>query len=182
MVAVAAACILLVPATGCAADPKPAPRSNPPAAAPVFASDEEALAAATEAYEGYVKTADQIVRDGGSDPSRISEYVSDDLAASEVASFASLKDRSLRGVGETSYANFSLQQVSTDPSDKEIVTAYVCSDLSETDVVDDTGESVVDPDRPDRTAFVITFDLSSVDPSALVVSSITVWDGGGVCP
>ncbi|MGY4859940.1 hypothetical protein [Cryobacterium sp. AP23] len=181
MAAVACVGFLMVSGAGCASAPAPTPRSAAPTAAPVFVSDEEALAAATEAYEQYVLVADQIVREGGVDPSRISRYVSDDLATSEIESFVSLQERNLHGVGESSYSNFSLQQVLQNPSGVKVVTAYVCSDLSKTDVVDEAGESVVAPDRQDRKPYEIGFDLSDASLGTLVVSSITVWDGDGIC-
>lgn len=181
MAAVAGAGLLLFAAAGCATAPEPVQTSTVPTAAPVFASDEEALAAATEAYANYVAVADQIVREGGADPSRISEFVSDDLAKSEISSFDSLADRSLRGVGESSYSNFSLQKVSDESSGEDVVMAYVCSDLSGTDVLNETGESVVSPDRQVRKPYQVTFDVSQNDSQKLVVSSVTVWDGSGVC-
>jgi hypothetical protein len=177
------ACVgfLLISSAGCAVERTPVQPSATPTAQPVFASDEEALAAATEAYEAYISTADQIVRDGGEDPTRIRDYVSDDLAESEIESYALLKERNLRGVGESSYSDFSLQRVSSDSSRSDVVTAYVCSDLSATDVLDESGQSVVALERQDRRPFELTFDVAEAGPPALVVASVTVWNGGGVC-
>jgi hypothetical protein len=183
MSAVVCAAILLFSCAGCAEEPTPQPTSNSPtAAAPVFASDEEALAAATEAYANYLDVADAIVREGGANASRITPYVSERLAASELESFASLRERNLRGVGESSYSNFTLQQTSLGGTGTNVVSAYVCSDLSGTDVIDENGQSVVSPGRKAKTPYEVTFDVSPDDPQALVVASITIWNGGDVCP
>src|SRR5690606_24012229 len=42
-----------------------------PSTTPIFASDEEALAAATEAYEAYLAMSDLIAQEGGVNPERI---------------------------------------------------------------------------------------------------------------
>ena len=59
------------------------PTATPPpeaTAAPIFASDEEALAAATAAYAAYLAMSDQILKDGGKDPDRNWISLSDDAA------------------------------------------------------------------------------------------------------
>jgi hypothetical protein len=177
--AAACACSLLL--AGCAASPTPQPTTNPPTVAPVFASDEEALAAATEAYANYLRVADTIVREGGEDASRISEYVSDDLAVSELEAFAEFRRKKLRGVGETSYSNFTLQRNSSDPAEEGFISAYVCSDLTNTDVIDESGQSVVSPGRVRKTPYEVTFGLAKEEPPTLVVSSVEIWRGDGIC-
>ena len=51
--ALAAVGALALVLTGCVGSPAPTPSPTPTEAAPIFASDEEALAAAIEAYERY---------------------------------------------------------------------------------------------------------------------------------
>ena len=61
--------------SGCASTPVPTPTSATPTVAPVFATEEEALAAATEAYAAYQELIDRIFSEGGKAPSRIAAVV-----------------------------------------------------------------------------------------------------------
>ena len=55
----------------CSTGGTPLPPAPSPSVTPVFASDEEALAAAKDAYTAYLKVSDQILVDGGANPDRI---------------------------------------------------------------------------------------------------------------
>src|SRR5690606_919779 len=68
-------------------DPMPTPPPTP-SAAPVFASDEEALAAAEEAYGKYLETVDAILADGGSNAERLKPLVTSALFEHEREGFA----------------------------------------------------------------------------------------------
>src|SRR5690606_7687607 len=90
--------------TGCTQpDPMPTPPPTP-SSAPVFASDEEALAAAEEAYGKYLEESDQIIRDGGARPERLRPLVSDVIYRREVAGFEQLQERQLPGTGSTAFS------------------------------------------------------------------------------
>ncbi|WP_165788010.1 MULTISPECIES: hypothetical protein [Cryobacterium] len=178
-----AACVggLLLGAAGCTAAPKPAPPSPTPTITPIFASDEEALAAATEAYAKYLRASDEILMDGGQNPERIREFTSTELAKSEIGGYREAQAQNLRSTGGSAFSNFTIQSVEPGPGTKDVVTAYVCSDVSVVDVLNEAGESVVSADRPDRTPFEITFDLTENSTPRLVVASAAVWKGDGVC-
>ena len=169
--------------TGCA--PEPAPRASEttaPTDAPVFASDEQALAAATEAYAAYLAMSDQILAEGGEDPDRIRAFAAEKLAAIEIKGYANVRLKKLRSVGESRFTDLILQDRSpSGEAGRGIVNTYVCSDISGVDMVNANGDSVVDEARPDFTAFVVAFDLVSRDPVKLLVSSAEVWDGAGIC-
>ena len=179
MAAVACAIVTLA---GCAAAPAPAPTTATPTTAPVFASDEEALAAATEAYANYLRVSDEILMDGGDRPERIRDVTTPEMAKSEIDGYIDAKARQLRSTGGSTFSNLQIQSLSVGgEAEKSVVTAYVCSDVSVVDVIDATGQSVVPPDRPDRTPFEVTFDLAPSGPPHLVVARAAVWDGAGVC-
>ena len=179
----AAACVggLLLGAVGCTAAPKSAPPSPTPTVAPIFASDEEALAAATEAYANYLRVSDEILMDGGENPERIQEFTSTELAKSEIEGYRDAQAQKFRSTGGSTFSNLTLQSVAVDSGNREMVTAYVCSDVSVVDVLNEDGVSVVSPDRPDRTPFEITFELVDSRDPRLVVASAEVWTGAGVC-
>jgi len=174
----ALAAALLLALAGCVpstAHPTASPRAS---ATPVFASDAEALAAAEKAYAAYLKVSDQILIDGGSRPERLQPYVSAALYAEEKKGFDQTATNGWHSTGGTTYDHFSLEVY--DPSDRDaLVTAYVCSDVSRVDVLDSHGVSVVSPDRPERTAFEVTFAL--LHSRTLVLASNDVWTGDGVC-
>lgn len=156
--------------SGCVVEPPPTPTPTTPPA-PRFASDEEALAAAEEAYGAYLAVSDQVIRDGGTQPDRLKAFVSDPVYAEELKGMQRLADNGWRGVGHTSFTLI-LQQF-----DEETLTAYSCDDVSQTDLIDATGASVVKPDRQTLLPFEVEFDLGD---SFRVVDKV-LWNGGGVC-
>ena len=167
---------------GCVPTPTPTPSTSAATDAPVFASDEEALAAATEAYAGFLMMSDQILKDGGSNPERIREYASDELAMVEMKGYTDTQTKGLRSTGGSQFSNITIQAIDETQGNKlAVVTVYLCSDVSAVDVIDASGTSVVSPNRPDRTPFEVTFDLVSTDPMRLLVASADVWGGPGVC-
>ena len=172
--------------TGCTPEPVPqapqASETTAPTDAPVFASDEEALAAATEAYAAYLAMSDQILAEGGENPDRIRAFSTETLAEIEMEGYAQVRSNKLRSVGESRFSDLILQNLSlTEKAGRGIVTTYLCSDISEVDVVNVNGDSVVKDARPDFTPFIVSFDLVSREPVKLLVSSADVWDGAGIC-
>ncbi|MFT4284557.1 MAG: hypothetical protein QM598_06970 [Protaetiibacter sp.] len=151
-------------------DPTPTPPHTTDAA-PVFASDEEALAAAEEAYGKYIATVDAILNDGGASPERLEPLVSAEIYANEVTGFAEIAENGWRGKGATQ-ANLSLQKY-----DKSELTSYVCEDISGTDILDGDGKSVVKPNRQTLLPYVVTFDLHD----HLRILEKERWDGSSVC-
>ena len=151
--------------------------SPSPSATSIFASDEEALAAAEKAYAAYLQVSDQILADGGNNPERLRPLVTQTVYSDELAGYKEFVQNGWHGVGQTTFYNFSLQSYAgSDPN--SIVSAYVCSDLSGTDVVDASGKSVVAANRPSKSPFEVQFALAR---RALVVSSTNAWTGGGIC-
>lgn len=156
---------------GCT-DPTPMPTPPPtPSETPVFASDEEALAAAEEAYAEYISTVDAILADGGANPERLAPLVSDEVFARESAGFKSYVDHGWHAVGQTSF-HLVLQQF-----DNAELTAYVCENISDTDVLDSSGQSIVQEDRSTRFAFEVRYALGA----DLILTAKDPWTGGGVC-
>jgi hypothetical protein len=170
---------LMISGAGCSAEPTPVQTSATPTSAPVFASDEEALAAATDAYAGYIETADQIITDGGAHPERIEQFATDELAKAEIESYREFESQGLHGTGLSTFSNLSIQSHSR--GEKAVVTAYVCSDVSGTDIVDSNGRSTLASTRQTRVPFLIVFDLADPGSTQLKVASADVWKGEGVC-
>jgi len=153
-----------------------------PTGTPLFSSDEEALAAAEEAYGAYLAVSGQILNDGGAQPERIDEVVADEIAAIEKAGYLDLANAGLRTVGRTTFYGTVLQRFEGEPANgRDVVTVYLCSDVSGVDVLDSAGNSVVSPDRPPLTPFEVAFDLADGGFATLVVSRKDPWPDSGVC-
>jgi hypothetical protein len=177
MTAVACACLIAL--SGCATPATPRATTNPPTAAPVFESDEEALAAATEAYANYLATYDEYWAGNATK----NEYLDLSIGAAHEAELESMEEweqKGWRAVGTSTFDSISLQSVSHSESGWKIWT-YLCADASKGDVVNADGVSVAQPQRPLRLPLEIEFTTSTSSPSDLKISESRVWSGTNFC-
>lgn len=164
---------------GCVPKPVDDPVEPAPSVAPIFASEEEALAAAVAAYEQYLKVSDEIAADGGANPERLQEVAGAALVDQEVAGFEEFAAAGFRSTGRTVILNPVLQQWEANPVEgQESIWMYVCSDVSGVDVINVDGVSVVSPDRPSRAPLQVGLTLEA---SRLLVSSKDVWPSDDIC-
>lgn len=144
---------------GCS--PEAAVPSAPPSAEaePLFASDEEALAAAEAAYAEYLAVSNEILESGGVGEEELRPLVSDQVFEDESASYAERRAKNWRSVGSTELVSTKLQQSSETASGAEVI-AFVCVSYLDVDVVGPDDVSVVNPDRPPYVTFeaVVSFD------------------------
>jgi len=179
MVAVACAGLVLIFAAGCASAPTPGPGTATSTPTPVFASDEEALAAATEAYANYQELADEIDSDGGQNPERIASVVSERFLPTAVHQSDGFLQSNLRSIGTTKFIIDGTQHLSySDPATTDL-SLYICDDVSGVDVVDEAGASRVAEARDVVTPFEVSFVLNP--DGVLVVDSRDVWVGDDFC-
>lgn len=173
LAAIAAASLALA---GCVPGDGPAPTPSPTATATaVFASEEEALAAAEEVYRAYMATMVEITHDGGAAGERLAPYVTDTFFASESAVFARYQESRWIATGEISPLSMTIQRANIASGD---ISAYVCNDYTTFDILDSSGASVVSSDRPDLVEFVVRFEWDR----DLKVADQWSWLEGGVCP
>ena len=164
---------------GCLPQPAEDPVEPDPSSAPVFASEEEALAAAVAAYEDYLKVSDAIAADGGANPERLQEVAAGALVDQEVAGFEEFAAEGFRSTGRTVILNPVLQQWEANPVEgQESIWMYLCSDVSAVDVINSDGVSVVSPDRPSRVSLQVGLALEA---NRLLVSSKDVWTSDDIC-
>ena len=177
LLAVCATVMLALPAlAACAPAPTPVPSQTAAATdAPVFASDEEALAAAKKAYAAYLKASDAITGDGGQDPERIATFVSDDLLNSELQGFAGYAAAGAHSVGSTTFKVLGVQSIE---SSGALISLYICEDVSGLDVVDAEGVTLVSPSRKPITPFEVGFEMGD---DSLILGYRGVWEGGSFC-
>ena len=178
-----AVCALLLAGgflAGCASGkpqslPTETPRSTP---TPVFTSDAQALAAATEVYKKYVRASDNIGHDGGADPERVRPYVNAAGLQHEIESAQRIADENARGYGYTKVNNTVLQS-HEESHGIATVRMYACQDLTGVDLRDAAGTSLIAPDRADFISYVA--ELRTNSHGQLVIQSNRYWSGGGIC-
>ncbi len=151
--------------------PTPAPSSTP-----VFASDEEALAAATAAYAAYLAMSDKIAADGGTNPERLKPFVTAEWLKRETEVFNVFAARGITQSGFTSFTNATIQQYSDNS-----VSMYVCTDSSDTRVHSSDGVDVTPADRNNLSSLEVTFDVTVVPDRELRLGGNEPWPGESFC-
>lgn len=175
MLALAAGALMLGALVGCTPGvPKPT-RTPTASQTPLFASDEAALKAATDAYAAYLKMSDTILADGGKEPDRMTRTAVGDALATELTGFETARKRGWRQVGSTTFSGTQLQSTALDS-----VSIYVCVDVSNVDILNSSGKSVVSANRPERSAALIRLIEAGGQPP-LKVAANQPWNGNGVC-
>lgn len=157
---VATGVLALVAVTACAENgpstsptTPPVSSSAPPSASP--ASDtEEAAAAAVAMVRSYHATLDRLRQDHTESMDALSKVETSTLLTADRHLLEGERAKKLRQVGDTNVADTSVEGVNLDNSDPDAgkvptVTVDVCWDVSEVDVVDADGKSVVGPGRTD---------------------------------
>lgn len=163
---------------GCV-DGNPIPTLPPtPSATPIFASEEEALAAAEEAYAAYLEMSALISSEGGVNPERIAPFVTESHLPAEIEAFAFYSSNSFRSVGSISFDSMTLQQADLSGPMVEI-SVYVCADVAGSQIVDGAGNDVTPTDRPDRIPLEVAFEANS--DQELLLSESDQWTGSDFC-
>lgn len=164
---------------GCVGEEPDGTPSPEPTSAPLFASDEEALAAAEEAYGRYQAVENQIFADGGRESEKIEEVAIGDALEAARKGISTFSENNYRQVGDVAFRTIQLQHF--DPASlngEAIVSLYICLDFTSQDVLDEQNQSVVNPDRPLMQAFEVAFDNSSL---GLLLSSREPWTDNKSC-
>ena len=169
----AGAVAILVAISGCdAADPRVTPAPTP-SATPVFASDEEALAAAEAAYAAYLAVSDAIVQEGGAKPERIAPHVTEEQLPATLDGFKAFVDGGLRSTGASAFDGMTIAQF-----DETTIDAYVCLDITNVRIIDATGTDVTRADRDNRLPLELGFEVS---PTGLLIARSDAWSGNDFC-
>lgn len=146
------ACAIVLGVTACSPTDADGPEGSaaPPSAAatdePIFASDEEALAAAVEAYEAYVAASARVARSGGEGSESITPLIGPEFDAVVQDEFAALRESKLRLIGESVHYNERLESFDLE-GENATVKMLVCRDISGTRLVRTDGEDVTPEGR-----------------------------------
>jgi hypothetical protein len=162
--------------SGCVPTPTPPSSTPKPTATPVFASEAEALAAATKAYAAYVRVSDEIFIDGGINADRLKVVATGKQLETNIDGFADAQSKNYKSSGGTTFDHVALQSYLPHHVDS-LVTIYVCDDVSSVRVFNSSGESVVSETRPDRAGYQATFSFSAMSPNHLLLSEKAPWEG-----
>lgn len=171
--------LLLVLVVGCAQSPPDTADAGSTAApeAPAFASEDEALAAATEAYRAYLNMSNAVAHDGGKESERMKKFATGDALQYEIQIQEKMHASERRGVGDVSFDSISLQKSDLQSG---ATVAYLCIDVSQTDIVDSTGASVLSQDRFLRFPLEVSFVLET-DQKNLIMERSESWTGTNFC-
>ncbi|MCC6270222.1 MAG: hypothetical protein IT190_02980 [Microbacteriaceae bacterium] len=156
----------------------PAPE---PTTAPIFASDEEALAAATEAYAKYLEVSDAIAIDAGKDPDRIAPFVSPERFQAELEAFKELSASGNHQEGKSSFDGAILQQVADEGHGIATITFYVCLDQSAAKFIDSNGADITPTNMERRSAFEVIMSNQSSGERTIILEGMERWPGPGIC-
>jgi hypothetical protein len=173
--------LVVLAIAGCTPAKSPVLPAPVPSTTPLFASDEEALAAAEEAYGAYLAVLDEIYADGGAHPERLSEVASADVVDRESQSFSELENSGNIGSGARTFDSVSLQSSDLNAETGWFATVYLCQDYSQTDLLDTNGESIISDGRQTRYPLEVAFELRDRQSQKLVVSSVEDWTGTNFC-
>ena len=162
----AAACVVFVlgactnddpastPAAPNTAPPLTAPRPTPaPTQAPATSSPEDAEANAQAAVEDYLALFDEISANPDRDVEELKDVASGralDWATHQITTW---RDAGYTGVGTQAASDFRVTAVDLNPDNSDdypAVELTACVDVSDTDLIDENGNSVVPSDSPDR--------------------------------
>ncbi len=149
-----------------------------PSVTPVFASEEEALAAAEEAYAAYQAASDLVTAGGGVDPSPLSAVVTAQQMERELVGLQKFEETGWRSTGSSVFDSMVLQDLKDDGD--LLITVYVCTDVSGVRLLDPAGNDVTPVTR--QTRLPLEVDLVAGDSATgLLVDRSDVWNGDNFC-
>ncbi|TFD61017.1 hypothetical protein E3T39_07915 [Cryobacterium suzukii] len=167
--------------------PAPADTSAPSDAAaptevpPVFASDEDALAAATAAYAAYEALSDSITAEGGTGGDRIASAASTTYLPDLLNGFDGFSKKGLLSRGASTYDSARLIRSSVETHGGVSIELYLCSDISAVRLFNLAGVDVTPPQRTNRIPLQVGFISSAAEPSLLLLDKEDVWSGKNFC-
>ncbi|MEV8253748.1 hypothetical protein AB0O95_07255 [Rhodoglobus sp. NPDC076762] len=163
---------LVASLSGCVPSDPVLPQPTSTFVAP-YATDEEALAAAEEAYAEYTRVSLETYREGVTDPTALSSVASGEHLVELLEEFEERVADGRYLVGDESFDQVVLQRYSRDSSPNEVIAVYLCDDLSELSIYRD-GEKI-GPEAPvTAMTMQVVFDLSP-DSNTLLVSARDIW-------
>lgn len=158
--ALASALLLLV---GCAPDPSPSPTPTP-----AFASEEEAFAAAEATYRAYTDASNATDLHDPHSFESVYRWLRGEALSAAKENYNAFYASGMTRSGETTFDSFT--PVS---HDGQIITARLCLDVSDVELLDTNGVSVVPADRAPRQSLEVEFAPAKTDSALAIFSTIS---------
>lgn len=180
--AAAVAGVMALALSGCVGAPAPTPTPTASASAePVFASDEEALAAAVDAYSEYLAHVDASAAAAQPANSGLEHVVSPTHLTEVQESLKRIRERGLTPTGETKFDSLSIAQRDESETSGAWVDVYLCLDVGDVRVIDSSGNDITPASRDDRSPMQVQFVSSTESPARLIVNAEDPWAGTDFC-
>lgn len=160
--------LLVLTLAGCGSPPLPRALGSPS----VFASADEALAAAIAAYDRALVVSDAVGQAGGEGAERFRDVAVGQYLEGSIAGFGSWADDGFSQIGFSRFRDVQLMRLKAGP--RGAVVVELCHDVTQVDVVDKDGRSIVPPDRDDTLHLEVVFDMQQ---SRLFVARASRLDG-----
>lgn len=141
--ALAALAVSLVLLTGCTADPKPSPSPTP---TPLFASKKDAFAAAEATYRELIDRANKVDTADPHTFEPLFDLSSGEYEISDRKTYSTMHAEGIVLAGKARVVSFTGLSAKSPYTSVE---AFTCLDVSGITLTDASGNSVVDPSRPD---------------------------------
>jgi hypothetical protein len=149
----------------------PSPSSPTTSSSPSSPSD-AASAAATDAVQSYFAVVDQLRSDPAVDLKKLKSVATSAQLNAVETLITRQRDEGQRQTGTTALNELKVQSVNLDNSDPNAgkvptVVIDVCWDVTKVDVLDESGKSIVSPDRPDTgwTRYTVANYKYAADPT-----------------
>ncbi|MDR6875629.1 hypothetical protein [Microbacterium barkeri] len=165
--ALVAAIVGAISLAGCV--PEPAPTPTPTG----FASEEEAFAAAEETYRAYIEATNAVILSDPKTFENVYEWAVEKENAELRELFSQMHADGWTVTGETKYDTFSGVSFSTDGGR---TVAMLCLDVTDVDVVDAEGISLVTEERLDRQPLEVAFEHASTRTGYAIAESDVAGD------
>lgn len=136
-------------------------------------TDEELLAEAQTAYEGYLAATAEMFAAETVDYTILSPWASDTVATADAATETELRAQGIRTIGSLTLLTFELVEV-TGPDE---VVAAACVDITTMTFVDASGNDVSPRDRPDRSPFSLWFERNGTESQLRLTLQSALGDG-----
>lgn len=144
-----AAAVMLASTSGCTTPPEPDPTPTP-----LFATDEEAFAAAEEVYREYIRAVN--ARIAGASAPDPQDYLTGLALEADIDGVRSLEDEGVHLSGESVVKTFTGTRFSVEGG-RLSVSAHACLDAQSVTLIDETGANVTPPERPPLLAQQVEF-------------------------
>lgn len=143
--------------SGCTPETDPTPK---PTKTAVFATDEEAFAAAEETYRAFIDAQNRVDLRDDSTFEPVYNLTVDHAYAAIRESLTQLQAEGVTMRGTSAIASMEPLKVNTASGE---VSMHVCVDVSATDLLDSSGSSIVPSTRADVQSLVVDFVLQGSD-------------------